>query len=73
VVRSVERSLRGTVEEFDAHVGLGAVRGDDGKLYPFHCAQIADGTRTIPVGTTVRACVVAGQLGRWEAAAIEAC
>jgi cold shock CspA family protein len=65
--------VRGTVESFDVEVGLGTVRGDDGVLYPFHCAQIADGSRTIPVGTLVRAAVVAGQLGRWEAAAISPC
>ena len=65
--------MRGVVEEFDSYAGLGVVRGDDGKRYPFHCAQIADGSRDIPVGARVRACVVAGQLGRWEAAAIEPC
>jgi cold shock CspA family protein len=65
--------VRGTVESFDAEVGLGEVRGDDGVVYPFHCAQIADGSRTIPVGTLVRASVVAGHLGRWEAAGIESC
>ncbi len=66
-------TVRGTVESFDAEVGLGEVRGDDGVLYPFHCAQIADGSRTIPVGTLVRASVVAGHLGRWEAAGISPC
>jgi cold shock CspA family protein len=65
--------VRGTVETFDAQIGLGAVRGDDGRLYPFHCVQIADGSRTIPVGTAVRASIVAGHLGRWEATAIEPC
>ena len=65
--------MRGVVEEFDSHAGLGVVRGDDGKQYPFHCAQIVDGSREIPVGVRVRAEVVAGQLGRWEAAAIEPC
>jgi cold shock CspA family protein len=65
--------LRGVVEEFDSHAGLGVVRGDDGKRYPFHCAQIADGSRDIPVGARVFVSVVPGQLGRWEAAGIEPC
>jgi hypothetical protein len=65
--------LRGVVEEFDAHAGLGVVRGDDGKPYPFHCAQIADGSRDIPVGAVVFVSIVPGHLGRWEAATIERC
>jgi cold shock CspA family protein len=65
--------MRGTVETFDSQVGLGAIRGDDGRLYPFHCVQIADGSRTIPVGTVVRASIVAGHLGKWEAASISPC
>jgi cold shock CspA family protein len=64
--------LRGTVQDFDEHVGLGVVLGDDGRRYPFHCAQIADGTRTIAPGTVVWVEIVAGQLGRWEASAVEA-
>jgi hypothetical protein len=35
--------------------------------YPFHCTQIADGTRTIDVGTAVTFEVRAGAMGRWEA------
>lgn len=54
---------------FDAHCGSGTVRGE-GAEYPFHCTQIADGSRHIDVGTTVTFEVVPGHLGRWEAAAI---
>jgi CspA family cold shock protein len=61
---------RGVVTAFDDPVGLGTVMGDDGMAYPFHCTQIADGTRTIAVGTPVRFDVM-GKLGRWEATAIE--
>ena len=43
---------------------------DDGAVYPFHSTRIADGSRTIAVGTHVEFEVVAGRLGRWEAAAI---
>ena len=59
------------VQDFDEGVGLGAVRGDDARAYPFHCTQIADGSRTIDVGAAVEFEVVAGHLGRWEAAAIQ--
>lgn len=60
----------GVVVDFDAAVGLGTVHGDDGRAYPFHCTQIADGSRVIDPGATVEFNVVAGQLGRWEAVAI---
>jgi CspA family cold shock protein len=65
-------SMRGTVEAFDDGVGLGTVRGADGAAYPFHCTQIADGSRSIAVGTTVCFEIEAGHLGRWEAAGIRA-
>jgi CspA family cold shock protein len=56
----------GVVTEFDEHAGLGVVRGDDGVDYPFHCTQIADGTRTIAVQTAVSFELIP-RLGRWEA------
>ena len=42
----------GTVTAFDEYVGLGEVTTADGS-YLFHCVEIADGTRTIEVGTDV--------------------
>ena len=63
--------MTGVVSEFDEHVGLGTVQSDEGTSYPFHCTQLADGTRTIEVGAAVRFEVVAGHLGRWEAARVE--
>lgn len=62
----------GIVDSFDEPRGLGAVRSDNGAVLPFHCTAIADGSRTIPVGQPVRFTVVAGHLGRWEAAHITA-
>jgi cold shock CspA family protein len=44
---------RGTVVDFDEHVGLGHVEATDGAVYLFHCVEIADGTRTIDVGAVV--------------------
>jgi len=55
---------------FDAQRGLGEIAGDDGTTYPFHATVIADGTRAIAVGTGVEFDVVAGRLGRWEAARV---
>jgi cold shock CspA family protein len=59
--------LNGTVAEFDEAKGYGTVRGADGQELFFHCTQIADGTRTIPVGVAVEFEVVPGRNGRWEA------
>ncbi len=63
---------RGRVEDFDQHAGYGHVRGEDGVELFFHCTAIADGTRTIPVGTEVTFEVVPGHNGRWEAASVSA-
>lgn len=60
----------GTVSSFDDPRGLGEVTAEDGTVFPFHCTAIADGTRTITEGAPVRFEVVAGRMGRWEAAAI---
>jgi cold shock CspA family protein len=60
----------GTVTDFDERVGLGTVTDGRGGLFPFHCTAIADGTRTIEVGTVVAFRVVAGRTGRWEAGSL---
>lgn len=57
----------GRVVEFDDHGGYGIVVDADGRRWPFHCTAIADGTRTIEAGTSVRFQVIPGRLGRWEA------
>jgi len=60
----------GVVAEFDADVGLGLiVDGDDGR-WPFHCTAIADGTRTIAIGTMVCFERTWGGPGRWEAGSV---
>ncbi|MGQ0825808.1 MAG: cold-shock protein [Actinomycetota bacterium] len=63
-------ALRGTVTAFDDHRGIGTLTGDDGREYPFHCTQIADGTRAIAVGTAVTFETMPGHLGRFEATTI---
>jgi cold shock CspA family protein len=67
------RPKRGQVEHFDAIVGLGTVRDEEGRGYPFHCTQIQDGSRMVDEGIPVAFQVVPGHLGRWEAAAIGPC
>ncbi len=57
----------GVVATFDDHGGYGTVRATDGTELFFHCTAVADGSRTIVVGTEVRFKVVPGRLGRWEA------
>lgn len=58
----------GVVTEFDHDRGYGTVSdggAEDGWF--FHCTAIADGSRTIAVGTAVTFTLVAGRRGRWEA------
>jgi len=62
--------LSGVVTEFDEPRGLGTITADDGSVHPFHCTQIADGTRTIDAGQRVRFELLP-KLGRYEATAIE--
>lgn len=62
--------MHGVVTDFDDPRGLGTIEAD-GATYPFHCTAIADGSRTIEVGTPVAFEVRAGLMGRWEAAHIE--
>jgi len=60
--------LRGVVKDFDDHKGFGTISADDGGEYFFHCTALADGTRDIEEGAAVTFEIVAGRLGRWEAA-----
>jgi CspA family cold shock protein len=65
--------MRGKVETFDEQVGLGTVARSDGTRYPFHCTQIADGSRSIDPGVWVEFDVIPGHRGQWEAAALRPC
>ena len=58
--------MRGTVTAFDKVVGLGEITRDDGRVVPFHCIVIADGSRDIPIGVDVEFDLM-GKLGRYEA------
>ena len=62
-----ETVRRGTVTAFDEQSGLGVVTAENGVDHPFHCIEIADGTRTIEVGERVSFDLL-GKFGRWEAA-----
>jgi len=65
----VNGRFEGTVVRFDVQSGLGEVAGADGTAYPFHCIEIADGSRDIAVGTGVDFALLP-KLGRYEAADI---
>lgn len=67
------RLMRGVITAFDAESGLGSVRTDSGQPYPFHCTQIADGSRQIDEAAKVEFEVVAGHGGQWEAATLRPC
>jgi CspA family cold shock protein len=60
---------RGRVASFDEPVGLGTIVDPDGIEFHFHCIEIADGSRTIPLGCEVEFDLLA-KFGRWEAANI---
>lgn len=45
--------LNGVVQAFDHHEGLGWIADAEGNRYLFHCAELTDGTRDVPVGSRV--------------------
>lgn len=57
--------LNGIVSGFDDARGLGEI-DVHGATVPFHCVSIADGSRTIAIGTSVTFVLLA-KLGRREA------
>jgi len=64
------RPLRhGVVVDFDEAAGLGRVESG-GERYPFHCTAVADGSRTIAVGTPVVFTLAARHAGRVEASSL---
>jgi len=62
--------LTGVVTTFDEASATGVVTADDGSTYPFHCIEIADGTRTIEEGARVSFERLA-RFGRYQAAALQ--
>jgi CspA family cold shock protein len=70
-VTELERGTarRGVVAAFDEQSGLGILAGHDGVEHPFHCIEIADGSRTVDIGAEVTFDLLA-KFGRWEAANI---
>ena len=56
----------GVIERFDDHRGGGWLRTDAGETFYFHCVTIADGSRSIEVGTRAEGIRHVGHLGRDE-------
>ncbi|CAB4666934.1 unannotated protein [freshwater metagenome] len=44
----------GHVVAFDFHAGLGEIRDEQGRVWPFHCVSLSDGSRSIDIGTHVK-------------------
>jgi CspA family cold shock protein len=62
--------MHGAVREFDEEKGLGVVVAPDGQAFPFHCIEIADGTRAIDAGQPVSFRLLP-RFGAFQAGAIE--
>ena len=65
-----ETTHTGSVEAYDPVRGWGTIVGADGERLGFHCTQIVDGSRAVPVGATVRYRRVPAHLGTYEAASV---
>ena len=63
------RLVDGVVAAFDEAAGTGTIVVDDAGTLPFHCIEIADGSRTITPGQRVQFQVLA-KFGRYQAAQI---
>lgn len=61
---------RGTVVAFDERRGWGAIADGSGWQVGFHCTALADGTRSIAVGSEVVFVIRPGHHGRFEAEGI---
>jgi cold shock CspA family protein len=61
----------GVVAVFDDPRGLGTVVDEDGLRYDFHCTAVADGSRTIAVGTPVTFLLAPAHRGVIEARDIQ--
>ncbi len=46
--------LTGRVTQFDRRIGLGEITDGEGRVWPFHCAMLTDGSRMIELGTAVQ-------------------
>jgi cold shock CspA family protein len=60
----------GRVASFDRDRGLGTVTDDAGGTFDFHATAIANGSRTIEVGTQVAFVVTPGRSGCYEAGSL---
>lgn len=56
----------GVVSAFGEREGLGEITDEAGRVWPFHCVEILDGSRTIAIGAAVTFEPLF-KLGRFEA------
>ena len=55
---------------FDSARGLGEITDASRRVWPFHCVEITNGSRAVPVDPLVSFLPVT-KLGRWEACRVE--
>jgi cold shock CspA family protein len=67
----VNSEVIGTVVSFDFEAGFGFLESADGQQWFFHCIDIADGSRSIAVGSVARGVRVVGRLGRDELVGVQ--
>lgn len=60
----------GTVADFDEFRGDGVIVNELGESFYFHCVEIADGTRRVPLGARVTGRRMVGHLGADEVGSI---
>jgi Cysteine-rich CPCC len=70
-MRKSDLTVEGSVTGFDAVVGLGSIEVNDGRTVTFHAISLADGSRRIGVGASVRAKLRPAHGGVWEATVVE--
>lgn len=63
--------IEGVVTSFDPVKGEGEITATDGTTFYFHCVAIADGSRSIEVGSAVFARRHVGLIGRDEAVDVQ--
>lgn len=64
--------IEGVVTDFDEVRGDGTLTTHDGEHFYFHCVCIADGSRSISVGTSARGRRAPGRLGHDEVVDVRA-
>lgn len=63
----LDQMFSGTVTSFDIQIGLGVIRLQDERELPFHCTNLADGSREVSEQQKVNFELFFHPRGRFEA------